>query len=106
MHTISPYEANRRYADVILSFHLQVHGSDVVGNMYAPGDLTDFLINFVNHLDPNGKTGSALAWPQYTPDSPQLMTLLDGDTPQAISEDTYRQEAIAFLQKLSLEYLL
>ncbi|KAI0823983.1 Alpha/Beta hydrolase protein [Trametes gibbosa] len=82
------------------------HGSDIVGNMYAPGDLTDFLINFVNYLDPNGKSGSALAWPRYKPDSPQLLTLLDGQTPQVISEDTYRQDAIALVQKLSLEYLL
>ncbi|EIW59806.1 carotenoid ester lipase precursor [Trametes versicolor FP-101664 SS1] len=83
------------------------HGSDLSGNMYAPGDMTDFLIHFVNHLDPNGANGSVTpAWPRYTPESPQLMTFVDGATPLVISEDTFRADAIALVQELSLKYLL
>lgn len=88
-------------------FLSQSHGSDLAGNMYAPGDMTDFLIRFVNHLDPNGANGSATpAWPRYTPESPQLMTFVDGATPLVISEDTFRTDAIALVQELSLKYLL
>ncbi|KAI0763539.1 carotenoid ester lipase precursor [Trametes elegans] len=82
------------------------HTSDVFLNVYAPADMTDFLINFVNHLDPNGQNGSKIAWPRYTKESPQLMTFLDGSEPLSITEDNYREESIALVQKLSLEHPL
>lgn len=54
------------------------HGSDVQ-NIYGAGELTDYLIHFATHLDPNG--GSSPQRPQYTTSagghsSPQLMTFL------------------------------
>ncbi|KAI0804500.1 carotenoid ester lipase precursor [Irpex lacteus] len=79
------------------------HGNDMP-NVYGPGELTDYLINFVNHLDPNGN-GSAY-WPQYTPTNPTLMTFLDGPTPQELTQDTFREEAIGTLTELFLKYPL
>lgn len=66
--------------------------------------MTDYLINFVNHLDPNGP--NTVNWPKYTPSSPQLLTLVDGSTPFTITTDTYREEPMAFVSNLSLKYPL
>lgn len=66
--------------------------------------MEDYLINFVNNLDPNGQ--SHLTWPQYTTASPKLMTFLDGLIPLEITKDTYRADAITYLQNLTLTYPL
>jgi len=79
------------------------HGSDQV-NVYGPGDLTDYLVNFVNNLDPNGPT--VLNWPKYNTSSAQLLTLLDGAVPQALTTDTFRKEGMAFITKLGLAFPL
>lgn len=63
--------------------------------------MADFLIHFVNYLDPNGASGNA--WPKYTTSSPQLMTFVDGITPRKITSDTYREDAMAFVQDLALD---
>lgn len=81
----------------------QAHGIDVLF-IYAGLDFADYLINFVNDLDPNGPT--VLNWPQYNTSNPQLLTLLDGSTPFVLSQDTYRLAPIQFLQQLSLKYPL
>ena len=77
------------------------HESDIL-NIYAGGDLTDFLIQFATNLDPNGI--SSPPWPQYTTSSPQLMTLL-GDqvinNNRTITLDTYRVKEMEFLTTLS-----
>ncbi|OCH90086.1 carotenoid ester lipase precursor [Obba rivulosa] len=77
------------------------HETDIV-IVYGPGDLTDYVINFVNHLDPNNKTG--IHWPQYTIEEPQLLTLWDGPEPRNITNDTYRAEGISLLAHLGQEY--
>ena len=60
------------------------------------------MIRFVNDLDPSG--GSDLAWPKYSKESPLLLTLLDpGDTLE-LSNDTFRQEEIAYLKDLMVQY--
>lgn len=62
--------------------------------------MEDYLIRFVATLDPNGNTG--INWPKYTTESPNLMTFLDGVIPLEITQDTYRQEAIAYLTNVTL----
>ena len=79
---------------------IQFHGSDLL-NVYGPGDMTDYLVNFVTNLDPNNSTG--IYWPQYTTDSPNLLTFLDGLVPLEITQDTYREEAIAFMMNVILQ---
>jgi len=77
------------------------HESDIV-IIYGPGDLTDYLVNFVNHLNPNNKTG--IYWPQYTVQEPRLLTLWDGSEPRNITNDTYRAEGISLLTQLGQEF--
>lgn len=64
--------------------------------------MADYLINFVNHHDPNGKGNTS--WPQYTPADPTLFTLLDGDVPHTLSKDDFRTEAIDYANKLLTKY--
>lgn len=71
-------------------------------NVYGPGDMTDYLVNFVNNLDPNG--GDTFAWPQYDTSSTQLLTFLDGSPSLNITTDTYREDAIAFVTEMDIEF--
>ena len=64
--------------------------------------MADYLINFVNKLNPNGKTG--ISWPQYSVASPKLLTLHDGFTPLTITNDDYRVAAMAKMTELSFKY--
>ncbi|KAK7688543.1 hypothetical protein QCA50_008081 [Cerrena zonata] len=83
------------------------HGADL-GVVYQPGDLTDNVVNFINHLDPNGRRvdQNEITWPRYTKSSPRLLSFVDGSKPQVIITDTFRSEAIAFLTNLTLEHPL
>ena len=66
--------------------------------------MADYLINFANHLNPNGPTQPS--WPKYETSSAQLMTLLDGQPSKVISRDSYRTEEIAYAVELGLKYPL
>ncbi len=70
--------------------------------------MADYLVNFVNKLDPNGKTG--ISWPQYTTKSPQLLEFYDlvisGLNGLKITNDDYRVDAMNFITQLSLQYPL
>ena len=62
--------------------------------------MTDFLIRFVNTLDPNG--GPQTHWPEYTTRSPQLLAFVDGAIPLKVIPDTFRKESMDFVTQLSL----
>ncbi|KAF9234880.1 Alpha/Beta hydrolase protein [Melanogaster broomeanus] len=79
------------------------HGSDFL-IVYRGEDLAAYLVRFVANLDPNGD--SDLYWPQYTTAEPNMLELLDGVIPQALTQDTYRAEAIEYLINVTLEYPL
>ncbi|KAF4610977.1 hypothetical protein D9613_006503 [Agrocybe pediades] len=81
------------------------HGSD-----YATGFLDDPLIYFVNYHDPNvpadsALTGGMLAWPEYSGAEGSLgvYTFNDEGDP-VLTTDTFREEAIEELTRLSQEY--
>lgn len=76
-----------------------MHGTDIL-NVYFDGDMTDYLVNFVNNLDPNGP--GLLSWPTYSTSSPQLLTFLDGPVPLNITEDTFRADGMSLLTELML----
>ncbi|EIM86909.1 carotenoid ester lipase precursor [Stereum hirsutum FP-91666 SS1] len=80
------------------------HGSDIQ-NVYStdPGELLDAVINFANNLDPNGPT-LGTDWPKYTTEAPTLFTLLDGDMPVTLTNDTYREDAINAVINTSLAH--
>ncbi|EJF60948.1 carotenoid ester lipase precursor [Dichomitus squalens LYAD-421 SS1] len=90
---------NKRLKD--LAVLGSAHATDIL-NVYGGGDMTDYLVNFVNHLDPNGKTG--IAWPQYSVDSPKLLTFLDGLIPLTITSDDYRADGFNLITNLSLQF--
>ncbi|GJE92593.1 Lipase 4 [Phanerochaete sordida] len=73
------------------------HATDLL-NVYGPGDMTDYLVNFVNNLDPNGP--GLLHWPAFTEAERQLLTFQDGDVPLAISLDDFRAEGMALFTRL------
>jgi len=78
------------------------HGTDIL-NIWQGQELTTYLVQFANNLNPNGDA-NLLTWPQYTMSSPHLMTFLDGSTPLAITQDTYRADGFTYLTSLSLKY--
>ena len=69
--------------------------------MFNGKELTAYLVHFVNHQNPNG--AGVPAWPRYTLRSKKQLTLLDGEIPVAIGEDTYRAEGMRLLTKLLLK---
>lgn len=80
------------------------HGTDIL-DVFGDQELTTYLVQFANNLNPNGAAG-LLQWPQYTTSSPQLLTLQDGLVPLTITQDTYRTEGFDYLTNLSLKYPL
>jgi len=73
------------------------HGTDIL-NVFFDGDMTGYLVNFVNDLDPNGP--GLLSWPAYSTSSPQLLTFWDGPVPLNITQDTYRADGMNLLTTL------
>ncbi|KAH9930418.1 carotenoid ester lipase precursor [Epithele typhae] len=70
--------------------------------IYGGGDLTDYLIRFVNDLDPNGaENSSAMYWPKWTKHERSSLTLLDGNVTLVVQLDTFREEAIELVTELS-----
>jgi hypothetical protein len=80
-----------------------------------PGDFqgTDYLLNFVNNLDPNvfsnpstaaAAMSSTIFWPQYTAANETLLTFQDGLVPLALTRDDFRSAPIAFLEALSRQF--
>lgn len=67
------------------------------------GELRDYVIRFVNHLDPNGGHGVGVAWPQWDPLRPRVIVLQDPATfPIVVDRDDYRKDALSFVANLSL----
>ncbi|PPQ98066.1 hypothetical protein CVT26_003292 [Gymnopilus dilepis] len=79
------------------------HVTDLL-NVYGGEELTNYLVRFVTTLNPNG-FGNVL-WPQYTTQSPQMLTFLDGFIPTTITMDTFRSAQLAFLNNLTLAHPL
>ncbi len=75
-----------------------------MANVYGPGDLTDYLVHFVNYLNPNGMNGTE--WPLYTLSKPALMTFLDGTTPRELGTDDFREGPLGYLNSLLVKYPL
>lgn len=74
--------------------------------IFNNGDMSDYLISFVNNLDPNVPSKQT-RWQAYTKTSPTLLTFQDsGMFPRIITRDTYRKDEIAYLTQLLLDYPL
>ncbi|EMD39510.1 hypothetical protein CERSUDRAFT_80903 [Gelatoporia subvermispora B] len=90
----------------LLGFLGSRHASDVP-TYFGPGQMTDYLVNFVNHLNPNGPTVD-LSWPKYTNASTNLLTFTGESAPFQlnITQDDFRVAAMNEVTELSLEYPL
>jgi acetylcholinesterase len=81
------------------------HGTDLL-NVFGGGELADYIIRFVATLNPNAANAQGFEWPTYNPIKRQLLTFLDGNVSLAITSDSYRAAAMAFMTSLSLEHPL
>ncbi|KAI9063823.1 alpha/beta-hydrolase [Trametes sanguinea] len=78
------------------------HSTDLQ-NIFGGGDMADFLIRFVNTLDPNGG-GPETNWPAYDLEAPQMLAFIEGAKPLEVVPDTFRKEAMEYLAFLGLVY--
>ena len=68
--------------------------------VYEGSPLATALINFINHHDPNGASGTD--WPKYSLDNPKNFVFGPGNT--SVQDDTYRQEGISVLTAVLLQH--
>ncbi|KAI0690024.1 carotenoid ester lipase precursor [Cerioporus squamosus] len=78
------------------------HGTDLL-NAFGPGDMTDYFIRFVRHLDPNGNS-SVFHWPPYNTSARPTLQFNDGTIPLDITADTERMAGTEALLDLSLRF--
>ncbi|KAF8188779.1 carotenoid ester lipase precursor [Mycena galopus ATCC 62051] len=89
--------------------YLGTYHSSELSNAYGGGDLGERFIRFTTTLNPNSPTstsdnGTDIVWPRYTTESKEMLTFLDGDIPQTITQDNYRVEGIQALTDLVLKF--
>ena len=90
-----------------MTLTLQVHTSDL-SDALGPGDMTNYFVRFVNHLDPNGTPGdkAEVHWPPYSTRTRRALQFNDGTTPLSITVDDDRLAGTRELTKLSLQFPL
>ncbi|KAM5544429.1 hypothetical protein V8D89_002089 [Ganoderma adspersum] len=85
------------------------HGNDVRA-IGMGEDFTEYFIQFIATLDPNGGSvdGSnrTVPWPRYDPVVRKMLLVQDGEERLAVGRDDAREEAIEFVTALSLKYPL
>ncbi|RDX42796.1 carotenoid ester lipase precursor [Lentinus brumalis] len=69
---------------------------------FAPDDMTDYFIRFVNTLDPNADTG--VQWPRYDTTARATLKFGDGNVPLSIIVDDERLAGMRELSALSLRF--
>ncbi|KAI0060460.1 alpha/beta-hydrolase [Artomyces pyxidatus] len=91
---------NKRAKDT--PFVGSAHATDLL-NSFGDGELKDYVIHFVNNLDPNGKKGLGIPWPQYDLKKPKAIIFQDSTFwPIKVGDDNYRKDALDFVANLSL----
>ena len=73
-------------------------------------DFTEYFIQFIATLDPNGGSSSdsnrTISWPQYDSIAHKMLVVQDGEERLVVGRDDAREEAIEFVTALSLKYPL
>ncbi|TFY81776.1 hypothetical protein EWM64_g2235 [Hericium alpestre] len=78
------------------------HATDIL-NAFGTGELRDYIIRFVNNLDPNGNRGLGIRWPQYDLSKPQSLEFQDSTFfPMVIKPDDHRKDALDFMANISI----
>ena len=62
--------------------------------------MTTALVNFVNHLDPNGQSGNQ--WPKYSLDNPKNFVFGPGTT--SVQDDNYRKKSMSVMNDVMLQH--
>ena len=79
------------------------HGNDIL-DVYAPSDITEYFVRFVNTLDPNTKHGG-VRWPVYNPTDRAALTFSDNTSqPIRVTKDVERLLGMLEVANLSLEF--
>ncbi|KAI0703918.1 alpha/beta-hydrolase [Earliella scabrosa] len=78
------------------------HATDFTPALFEPTELTDYMIQFIGTLDPNGASDRTVEWPKYDTQSRQILSIVDGGL--EIGTDTFRQDPMEALTALSLVY--
>ncbi len=86
---------------VPISDILQFHGSDLF-NALGGGDMSDYFIRFVRHLDPNAATG--VYWPPYKPTTRLTLQFNEGSIPLNVTTDEQRLAGTKELTALALRF--
>ncbi len=87
-----------------VTIYRQAHITDVL-NSFGIGELRDYFIHFTSNLDPNGKKGLGIPWPQWNPQNPEVVIFQDGTLfPVIVGKDNYRVEPLNYVANLSLLY--
>ncbi|RPD58751.1 carotenoid ester lipase precursor [Lentinus tigrinus ALCF2SS1-6] len=73
-----------------------------VYNFCKPGDMTDYFIHFVNHLDPSSASG--VQWPRYNSSARLTLQFNDGNVPLNVTVDNARLAGTSMLASLSLRF--
>ena len=69
------------------------------------GELKDYVVRFVNNLDPNGMRGLGIPWPQWNPQKPKAIVFQDDIFfPMVLGDDNYRTDPLNFVANMSLLY--
>jgi len=85
--------------------NFQAHATDLINSWGPNGELKDYIIRFTNNLDPNGKEGQGITWPQWHPEEPKALVLTDQTLfPLIIDNDNYRSHALDYVAELSLRH--
>ncbi|KAH9073439.1 alpha beta-hydrolase [Lactarius deliciosus] len=88
-----------------LPFIGAAHALDIVSAFGPRGDLRDYVIRFTSNLDPNGKKGLGIHWPQWNPEKPKAIIFQDDALfPIVIGNDNYRTDPLNLVANLSLLY--
>ncbi|TFK87023.1 carotenoid ester lipase precursor [Polyporus arcularius HHB13444] len=77
------------------------HTTDLL-NAFGPGDMTDFFVQFVNDLNPNGDI--KVQWPPYDTTTRATLQFNDGAVPLNITVDNERLAGTNELASLSLRF--
>ena len=82
----------------------QFHASDLL-NSFLGGELRDYVLRFTNTLDPNGREGVGIFWPQWNPAKPKALIFQDSRIfPLITGDDNYRSQPLDYVGNLSLRY--
>jgi acetylcholinesterase len=78
---------------------------DLVASFGDGGELRDYVIRFTNNLDPNGRNGLGVPWPQWDPRKPKAIIFQDDILfPIVLGDDNYRTDPLNYITNMSLLY--